>query len=385
MIARHLQRPLAVAILALTCWLFATGSAAAAIALVQKGTLASAGGASITPTLSSSTKAGDLLVATLEDTNSGCASDKYSAPAGWVLAEKACRGGVGPIEVWYDANVSAGVTSVVFNTGSSGANSLAQLSEWSGVATTSPVDKVGANSSESASTSLTVKTASSLTSSGELAVTAFGTSGGLTSFTPGSGWTSLQSDASGGFDSDYDLSPASGAALTETVTSTPQTTWGAVIATFLPACSGGSLTVETAPTITFPSLTLNAYNASTSLAVELTLSDQTGSGSGWNLNATSTTLTAGAEKNLPTTATTITAASTATASGNCSLPTNSVKYPVTLPAATSPPAAVELFNAASKTGQGPTKVTLTSKVALPANARAGSYKSTWTLALSSGP
>ncbi len=361
-------------------------AASGAVALVQKGTAASGAGATVTPTLGSATKAGDLLVATLEDTNSGCASDKFKAPAGWVLAEKACRGGTGPIEIWYDANVSAGVTSVVFESGSSGANSIAQLSEWSGAATSSVLDKVGTKASETASTSLTISTTGSIATTGELAVTAFGTSSGLTSFTPGSGWTSLVSSPGNGFDSDYELNPTSGSPLTETVTSNPQTAWGAAIASFLPVgCSGGSLTVKASPTVTFPSVTLNAYNASTSLAVELTLGDETGSGSGWNLNGTSTTLTAGAGKNLPTTATTITAASSSAATGNCSLPTNSITYPVTLPAGTTAPTAIKLFNAAANTGRGPTTVKLTAKVALPANTRSGSYTSTWTLAIATGP
>jgi hypothetical protein len=39
---------------------------------------------------------------------------------------------------------------------------------------------------------------------------------------------------------------------------------------------------------------------------------------------------------LPTTATTITGASSSAATGNCSLPTNSVTYPLTLPAGAPP-------------------------------------------------
>jgi hypothetical protein len=383
--SNRLHGLLAVTAVVLSLSAFWAPDSSAAIALVQKGTAASAAGTTITPTLTSASKAGDLLVAALEDTNSGCASDKYTAPAGWVLAEKACRGGTGPIEIWYDTNASAGVTSVEFGTGSSGANSLAQLSEWSGVATASALDQIGTKAGETASTSLTVSTTGNLASAGEAAITAFGTSAGLTSYAPGSGWTSLLSNPGSGFDSNYDLTPANGASLTETVTSSPQTTWGAVIATFLPACSGGSLTLKTSPTATFPSVTLNGYNATTSLVIELTLSDQTASGSGWNLTGTSTTLTAGAEKNLPTTATTITAAAKAAATGNCKLPTNSVTYPVTLPAGTTAPTAAKLFNAAAKTGEGPTTVKLTTKVALPANTRAGSYSSTWTLAMVSGP
>lgn len=202
-------------------------------------------------------------------------------------------------------------------------------------------------------------------------------------YTTGTGWTSLRNGSV--FDSDYRLAPPTGSVLSEPATASLQTHWGAVIVPLKPAgCTGGSLTVKTSPGITFGPLTLTGYDASTSLAIAFTLDDETGSGSGWDLNATSTTFSAGA-KTLPTTATTITAASGSAASGNCRLPTSAITYPVTLPAGATPPTAADLFDSAVNTGEGPTNVTLTAKVALPANAKAGDYSSTWTLSLSSGP
>ena len=371
----------------LGCVCFSPTLASAGVALVQKGTLATGSGASITVTLPAGSTAGDLLVAAIADTNSGCASDTFSAPAGWVKASHACRGGNGPVELWYLANASAGITSVVFNTGSSGANMRGQLSEWSGVATSSVLDQTGTSNTGTTSTTLSVSTSGAIASTGELAITAFETSAGLSSFSPGSGWISVRSDTSGGFDHDYEIGPASGSTLTESITSNPQTSWGGVIATFRAGagCSSGSLALETSPTVTFPSVTLDAYNATATIGVAFTLDDETGSGAGWNLNATSTTLGATGGKTLPTNATTITAASVSAATGNCSLPTNGIAYPVTLPAAATPPTAATLFDAAAHTGQGPANVTLTASVALPGNAKAGSYSSTWTLALSSGP
>jgi hypothetical protein len=116
----------------------------------------------------------------------------------------------------------------------------------------------------------------------------------------------------------------------------------------------------------------------------MTVDDETGSGSGWNLDATSTTLTTGSYT-LPTTATTILSATDSAASGNCSMPTNSISYPVTLPAASTPPTAIALFNAAAATGKGPVNITFGAKVSIPANAHAGTYASTWTLTMASGP
>lgn len=373
------------AVVVVACGL-ANSTATAAIALVQKSPVASAGGTSITPTFSAGTTSGDLLVATIEDLNSGCATDSFSAPAGWVRAVHTCRGANGPIEIWYLANASAGVTSVVFNTGSNGANSVAQLSEWSGAATSGVLDQTGTSNTGGSSTSLTVTTSAAIAAANELAITAFETSSGLSSFTPGASWNSLASQPGSGFDSDYRIGPSSGSTLTESVTSNPQTVWGAGIATFFPACGGGSLTLETSPTVTFPSVTLNGYNATSSVNVAFTLDDETGTGSGWNLNATSTTLTAAGGKTLPTTSTRFTAvASASAAAGNCSMPTNSVSYPVTLPAGGSPPTAAEVYNAAANSGKGPVNVTLTAQVSLPGNAKAGSYSSTWTMTLSSGP
>jgi putative surface cell wall-binding protein len=359
--------------------------AQAAIALVQKGTAATGAGTSITATLPAATTAGNLLVATVKDINAGCATDNFSAPSGWVKAGHVCRGTAGPLELWYRPNTPAGATSFVFNTGSSGANSLARVSEWSGAATTSPLDQSGTETSASASTTLGVSTNGNIAATGELAVTAFDTSSGLSNFTPGSAWTSLSSDPGNGFDSDYRLNPSSGSVLSENPTSSPQTIWGAVIATFLADCAGGSLTVKSNSTLNFPAVTLNAYDRTTTATVGITADDESGSGAGWNLNATSTTFNDGSGHSLPTTATTITAGSASAASGNCSPPTNTVGYPVTLPAGSTPPTAIRLFNASAGTGSGLSDLSLTTRLAVPARSRAGSYSSSWTFTLSSGP
>jgi len=216
-------------------------------------------------------------------------------------------------------------------------------------------------------------------------MTAFGTGSGLTSFTPGSGWTSLNSDPSGGFDSNYELNPTSGAILSGAITSSPGTTWGGAIATFFGGCGGGSLGLTSPATAAFGSLTLNGANQSVTTNLSFTPNDSTGSGSGWNLTGTSTTFKNASSNTLPTTATTITAGSVATTAGTCRLPTNAIAYPVTLPAATTAPAAVKLYDATAATGLGPSTVTLTAKLSIPPNAHNGTYSSTWTFSLVSGP
>ena len=61
--------------------------------------------------------------------------------------------------------------------------------------------------------------------------------------------------------------------------------------------------------------------------------------------------------------------------------TTTVSYPYTLPAATTAPTATKLFNAPAGTGMDDQTVTPTSALAIPANAYAGNYTSTWTLSL----
>jgi hypothetical protein len=117
--------------------------------------------------------------------------------------------------------------------------------------------------------------------------------------------------------------------------------------------------------------------------------DQTGSGSGWNLTITSTTFSTGggSPQTLSNTASEVKGVTSACARGTCCTnPTNSVSYPLTLPAGSAIPATpVKLFNAAVGTGLGDFTVTPTVGVTIPANAYAGTYTSTITLAVASAP
>ena len=118
----------------------------------------------------------------------------------------------------------------------------------------------------------------------------------------------------------------------------------------------------------------------------LDVADATGSGAGWDITATSTTFTTGSVT-LSTTATTVQSAPTRAcdAGSTCTLATNSVSYPYTLPAGASAPTATKVFNAAVNTGQGDQTATVTWQLAIPSSTAAGTYTSTWTLSLVSGP
>jgi len=156
--------------------------------------------------------------------------------------------------------------------------------------------------------------------------------------------------------------------------------------------SGGRLAfIANAPaaTISFPTATLNGTNQSITAPLTVDIGDATGSGAGWNVTATSTTFTSGANV-LPTTATTIQSAPTAscdTGAAGCTTATTNDSYPYTLPAAPTAPTATKLFNAPANTGMGDQTLTAIWTLAIPANAVASAtpYASTWTFSLVTGP
>ena len=163
----------------------------------------------------------------------------------------------------------------------------------------------------------------------------------------------------------------------------------AVAATGTATITAGSLGfVTTPPNVSF-SATLNGLDQTVTSTQALDVSDATGSGTGWNLTGTSTTFTTGGGTPhlLATTATSLTAAPTDTcdASATCTVGTNSVTYPYVLPAGATAPTATKLFNAAANTGLGNQTITPSWKLAVPASTYAGTYTSTWTISLVSGP
>jgi hypothetical protein len=169
----------------------------------------------------------------------------------------------------------------------------------------------------------------------------------------------------------------------------------AAFATALPAVA---LAASTSVTITPP--------ATGSFAVTLDGTDKTGTYSlaipvaytsngnnkfataGWHITATSTTFKGNTTlRTLSTTASTITAFpdSVGCTQSNCTDTTNSLTYPITIPAATVAPAPVTVFNATAPSGAGGNTVTMQVSVAIPANTFADAYASTLTLAIIEGP
>lgn len=112
------------------------------------------------------------------------------------------------------------------------------------------------------------------------------------------------------------------------------------------------------------------------------------SGTGWHLTITSTQLSTGGSSSvhtLPTTASHISDVQALCAAGSiCTHLTNAIKYPLPVPAGTQVPP-VGFFQATAYTGLGTFAVTPTISVLVPADAYAGTYTSTVTVAVVDGP
>jgi hypothetical protein len=151
--------------------------------------------------------------------------------------------------------------------------------------------------------------------------------------------------------------------------------------------TGGSLAfVSSPPAVSFAG-TLNGSNQALTTTQAIDIGDASGSGLGWNVTATSTQFTVGA-KTLSTSATTVPTAPVAVcdATITCTVATNAIAFPYSLPAApTTAPTATKLFNAAAGTGMANQTFTPTWSLAIPASTLAGAYISTWTESLVSAP
>jgi hypothetical protein len=176
----------------------------------------------VTASLPAASQAGTLLVATIR---SGASAAAFTAPANWARATTRNVAGASHTEIWYYANNPGGIVSAPFGVPNA---SVAQMTEWRNVATTSPLDASGT------SASTTVSTSTATTVANDLVITDFGPAvQSPQTYTRGAGWTSLVSDMPNGFASEYRLNLAA-AVASETVTVTNGTTWSAGIAAFKP-------------------------------------------------------------------------------------------------------------------------------------------------------
>jgi hypothetical protein len=173
----------------------------------------------------------------------------------------------------------------------------------------------------------------------------------------------------------------------------------------------GTVSVEPGPlTLTSPSslnwrTTLTGVDQSLADIVaanqQYTVDDATGSGAGWHVTASATTFTSG-RATLPDAGTfsangsldsaTSTSGPSATCPATCTLPSNSTTYPVAITTAARSPVPVVIFDDAASFGLGKIVIGGSTRahpvgwwLRVPARACAGSYTSTITLAIISGP
>jgi YVTN family beta-propeller protein len=125
------------------------------------------------------------------------------------------------------------------------------------------------------------------------------------------------------------------------------------------------------------------------LTTQWALPVMNGTTAGWNISATSTQWTAivgGRVRTLPLTALSVpTAPVNVCVATGCLLATNAMTYPYVVPSGVTAPTATKMFNAAPGTGIGSQTVTPTMQLKIPGSAYAGTYTSTVTVSLNSGP
>jgi Putative Flp pilus-assembly TadE/G-like len=186
----------------------------------------------VTATLPAASIAGTLLVAEISSLS---ASNTITAPAGWVLAATSFQAGEGRNQIWYYPNNPGGIANIRFTVLPAAVDTVAEMTEWSGVVAASPLDRTGTLAVGAATNTATISTSAATTMPNELVITndGFKIAAGQT-FTPGAGWATLVNDATNGFGSEYRLDlPA--AVASEAVTTSQPSLWSLAIATFKPA------------------------------------------------------------------------------------------------------------------------------------------------------
>lgn len=148
-------------------------------------------------------------------------------------------------------------------------------------------------------------------------------------------------------------------------------------------------TVLSATTSATPNFTANLDSGDTTktYTIPLAVQDTRGTGAGWNVLITSTTFSTGggSPRTLAANASSLSGVTASCSSGTCTSPSNAVSYPLTVPAGSTAPTPVKFFNSATDNGMGMFTITPTIGVAVPQNSFSGTYTSTVTVSLVSGP
>jgi WxL domain surface cell wall-binding len=360
----------------------APGRAEAAIALVSARSAANASGSSSEVIAQpAGVTSGEVLVAIITAGGTGA----ITPPSGWTVIRDTTT--TLRQTSYYHVTGTSEPTSWTWTLGSARLASGGIIA-YSGVDIGVPID---ASATGSGTTGNAIAPSVTTNFAGDTVVAAVGYNGTWpsNSVTPGASTTERYDISNAGTESEGADFTQSTAGATATKTLTPVTS-GAWIATAiaLDPASAATLSLSTTATPTF-SASLPSGDQSPTYSLPLSVVDtRTGSAAGWSLTITSTQFTTGGAtpRTLATTASRATAVASACAGGaSCVSPTDSVTYPLTVPAGSTPPSAVKLDNAAAGTGSGIFIMSPTISVSVPANSYAGTYNSTLTVALVSGP
>jgi hypothetical protein len=146
----------------------------------------------------------------------------------------------------------------------------------------------------------------------------------------------------------------------------------------------GPLSMDLTPVTQPTAITLNGTDQTETFSLPIVVNDDTGSGAGWDLTLSLTTFT-NSGHTLAADVAEVSSQPTATCnSGTCTAASVSgISYPLVLTADGSTTS--KFFNAVANTGMGNFTVTTPFSVTIPANAYAGTYSSTFTVSITSGP
>jgi hypothetical protein len=215
---------IAAVVLLMTSALTVTVGAGAPV-LVQNGAIQLNGGGGATPvtaTLATASTQGTCLVAVLL-TAGGTFT---TGPSGWTQAETVDQGGAAHADIWLYPNNPGGILAATWQMTTGTTGIALQISEWSGVASTSTLDS-GGTATSTAGTTLSPASTGNVSAVGEVAVAGWIqmlAAPGTVTFTTPTGWTRLQDtgalSALGHVDYEYIVNPPTGTPLTASLTST---------------------------------------------------------------------------------------------------------------------------------------------------------------------
>lgn len=360
-----------------------TAQAAIAFVGASSASTAIAGATTLSLPAPASVASGNVEIATLSRQGVGT----ITPPSGWTqIVDTSVGSSLRQTSFWHIAGASEAATSWGFSASTPATGAIVA---YSGVDARAIIDAAG----QQTGTAGTTATVASLTATyaGDLimGLGSFNNQGTLTKAAAAtSRFSSKVSTANGPALLGEDVTQAaSGASATQPITdSSAATAWIGVAIALKSASATGVLALTTSASPSFTA-NLNAGDQTPTFTLPVTTTASVSPAPGWNETITSTPFSTGTH-NLVTGSSTIQTAPTAvcvSAYANCLAPTNTVGCPVSVPAGAGPPAAVKFFNAASGTGEGQFTVTPTVSVSVPQNSFAGTYSSTVTLAIVSGP